>query len=260
MSFVVIIPARYGSTRLPGKPLADVGGRTMIEQVWHRASASSASRVIVATDDQRVHAVLQACGAEVCLTRPDHPSGTDRLQEVVTQLGLAEDQIVVNVQGDEPLIPPAVIDQLARNLADSNAGMATLAEPLMQAEALFDPNVVKVVAGKDGHALYFSRAPLPWDRDLFATAGARRGALPTGPWLRHVGIYAYRASLLQRFVDWPQGILEQLEKLEQLRALEHGERIHVALACEPIPAGVDTPADLERVRAQLAADAGEDTA
>lgn len=253
MNFVVIIPARHASTRLPGKPLADIHGRPMIEWVWRRASASTASRVVIATDDVRVQAAAEACGAEVCLTRADHISGTDRLQEVAERLSLPDDQIVVNVQGDEPLIPPAVIDQLAANLAVSDAGMATLAEPLTRAEALFDPNVVKIVTGSDDCALYFSRAPLPWDRDTFAEPAGVTGNLPAGgPWLRHIGIYAYRAGLLHRFVRWPQGRLEQLEKLEQLRVLEQGERIHVAPACVPIPPGVDTPADLERVRAFLA--------
>lgn len=256
MSFIVIIPARYASTRLPGKALADVGGRPMIEQVWRRASASGASRVVIATDDSRVQKALAGCGAEVCLTRADHVSGTDRLQEVAERLGLADDQIVINVQGDEPLIPPAVIDQLADNLANSNASMATLAEPLTRLETLFDPNVVKIVTGSDGCALYFSRAPIPWDRDALAAVGesSRSGELATeGPWLRHIGIYGYRVGLLHRFVGWPQGRLEQLEKLEQLRVLEQGERIHVAAACVPIPGGVDTPADLERVRSVLIA-------
>lgn len=253
MSFVVIIPARYASTRLPGKPLADIGGRPMIEHVWRRACESGAERVIIATDDPRVRDAATASGAEVCMTRADHASGTDRLEEVTAQLGLPDEAIVVNVQGDEPLLPPAVIDQVATNLAAADADMATLAEPLLQVHSLFDPNVVKLTTSAAGYALYFSRAPVPWDRDAFA--GGRPQALPAQtPWLRHIGLYAYRVRLLRRFVAWPQGQLEQLEKLEQLRVLEQGERIHVDRACAPIPAGVDTAADLERVRAALSAE------
>lgn len=267
MSFVVIIPARFASTRLPGKALADIGGRPMLEHVWRRACASAAERVIIATDHAQVAEVASAFGAEVCMTRADHASGTDRLQEVVQREGFAADQVVVNVQGDEPLIPPAVIDQVAANLsARPDAGMATLAEPITLRAQLFDPNAVKVVCADDGFALYFSRAPIPWHRDGFA-AIAESSALASddaslveGPWLRHIGIYAYRVGLLNRFVSWPSGRLEQLESLEQLRALEQGERIHVERACLTIPGGVDTPEDLERVRHYLLAqhaDAGE---
>jgi len=252
VSYTVVIPARYASTRLPGKPLLDIAGKPMIRHVWERASRSAATRVVIATDDERIGAVASAFGAEVCLTAADHQSGTDRLQETVSLLGLPDDAIIVNVQGDEPLIPPEVIDQVAANLAANPMhGMATLCEALQAIEQFLDPNIVKVVAGVDGTALYFSRAPIPWPRDAFAIA---RDALPPGmAAARHIGIYAYRAGFLHRFVAWPGGTLEALESLEQLRALEHGARIHVAEACAPIPGGVDTPADLARVNALLGA-------
>lgn len=251
MNYSVVIPARFASTRLPGKPLADIAGRPMIQHVWERARQSRAARVVIATDDRRVFEVAAGFGAEVCMTDPGHASGTDRLQEVARQLGFDDEHVLVNVQGDEPLLPPAVIDQVAANLqASAPARMATLVEPLRDPVQLRDPNVVKVVFDERHLALYFSRAPIPWDRDAFAgdTWPAQLGGL----WWRHIGLYAYRVSLLHDFVRWPAGRLEQLEKLEQLRALEQGVRIHVAEAAQPIPGGVDTPADLERVRALLA--------
>ncbi|WP_434456381.1 3-deoxy-manno-octulosonate cytidylyltransferase [Stutzerimonas urumqiensis] len=248
--FLVVIPARFASSRLPGKPLQLIAGKPMIEHVWRQATSSSASRVLVATDDARIVQACEAFGAEALLTRPDHESGTDRLAEVADQLALSDDAIVVNVQGDEPMIPPAVIDQVAQNLASNpQAAIATLAEPLREAESLFNPNVVKVLSDKAGQALAFSRAPLPWARDQFA---ADRDCLPEGvPYRRHIGIYAYRARLLRQFVAWGSCWLEETERLEQLRALWHGERIHVADAVSPLPAGVDTPDDLERVRRLL---------
>lgn len=246
MSFSVVIPARFASTRLPGKPLVDIAGKPMIQRVWDRARASSASRVMIATDDQRIAEVAAAFGAEVCLTDPDHPSGTDRLAEVARLQGFADQDILVNVQGDEPLIPPAVINQVAANLAaNPSAAIATLCEPLNAEEELRNPNAVKVVADRQGLALYFSRAPIPWPRDAFAAGEA----LPAAPaWARHIGIYAYRAGFLQRFVAWPPAEIERLEQLEQLRALYNGERIHVQQACETVPTGVDTEADLAAVR------------
>lgn len=252
MEFVVVIPARYASTRLPGKPLQDIAGKPMVQHVWEQARRSTASRIVIATDDERIMAACQGFGAEVLMTRVDHNSGTDRLAEVAAQLGLAADAIVVNVQGDEPLIPPALIDQVAANLAaNTAAGMATLAEPFTEAEHLFNPNVVKVVADASGLALTFSRAPLPWARDSFAK---QRDQLPEGtPFRRHIGIYAYRAGFLHDFVAWGPCWLEDTECLEQLRALWHGVRIHVADACETPPAGVDTPEDLQRVRQLLGA-------
>jgi 3-deoxy-manno-octulosonate cytidylyltransferase (CMP-KDO synthetase) len=263
MSFFVIIPARFNSTRLPGKPLLDIAGKPMLQWVWERACASAAERVIVATDDVRIAAVVDAFGGEVCMTRAEHESGTDRLQEVVERLQLDDEQIVVNVQGDEPLIPPRVIDQVALNLAGSErAGIATLAKRIREAEEVFNPNVVKVVVDNSQHALYFSRAAIPWDREAWTAAdlAAQRNQLIdgdaplAGEWARHIGIYAYRVGFLQRFVAWPMGRLERLEKLEQLRALENGVAIHVDEACVAIPAGVDTADDLARVRAVLAAD------
>jgi 3-deoxy-manno-octulosonate cytidylyltransferase (CMP-KDO synthetase) len=248
--FTVVIPARYGSSRFPGKPLKEIAGKPMIQHVWEQARKSSAARVVVATDDARIVDACLAFGAEVLLTREDHNSGTDRLAEVATQLGLAADAIVVNVQGDEPMIPPAVIDQVASNLAaHPEALMSTLAEPIDDVAALFNPNVVKVTSDINGLALTFSRAPLPWARDAFAND---RDQLPAGvPYRRHIGIYAYRAGFLHDFVRWGPCWLEDTECLEQLRALWHGVRIHVADALEAPPAGVDTAEDLERVRRLL---------
>ncbi|MCO6059333.1 3-deoxy-manno-octulosonate cytidylyltransferase [Pseudomonas sp. MOB-449] len=251
-AFTVVIPARYASTRLPGKPLQDIAGKPMVQHVWEQARRSAAQRVVVATDDARIVEACQAFGAEVLLTRAEHNSGTDRLAEVASQLGLASDAIVVNVQGDEPLIPPAIIDQVAANLAaHPEAGIATLAEPIQDVQALFNPNVVKVATDLGGLALTFSRAPLPWARDAFAVS---REQLPADvPYRRHIGIYAYRAGFLHDFVAWGPCWLENTECLEQLRALWHGVRIHVADALEAPPAGVDTPEDLERVRRLLGA-------
>ncbi|WP_314409170.1 3-deoxy-manno-octulosonate cytidylyltransferase [Pseudomonas kuykendallii] len=248
--FTVVIPARYASSRLPGKPLQEIAGKPMVRHVWEQARKSVARRVVIATDDERIVAACRAFGAEVLLTRADHNSGTDRLAEVAVQLGLADDAIVVNVQGDEPLIPPAIIDQVASNLAaHPEAGIATLAEPILDVASLFNANVVKVVSDLDGLALTFSRAPLPWARDAFATS---REQLPEGiPYRRHIGIYAYRASFLFDFVAWGPCWLESAESLEQLRALWHGVRIHVGDALEAPPTGVDTPEDLQRVRRLL---------
>lgn len=250
MAFKVVIPARFGSSRLPGKPLLDIAGKPMIAHVYERACRSAAAEVVVATEDARIEAAMASYGVRVVMTSPAHPSGTDRLQEVARQLGWHDDDIVVNVQGDEPLIPPEVINQVAANLeAASAAGIATLAEPLDSVEQLFNPNIVKLVRDIHDHALYFSRAPMPWARDLFATD---RSALPASPlYFRHLGIYAYRVRFLHDYVSWPPCALEQLESLEQLRALYHGVKIHVAVADVALPPGVDTLADLERVRALL---------
>ena len=251
-AYNIVIPARYASTRLPAKPLADIAGRSMLQRVWERACGASAQRVIIATDDDRILAHARAFGAEAVATRVDHPSGTDRLHEVAQQLGWPEDEIVVNVQGDEPLIPPVVIEQVAAALAgDAGVTAATLAEPIDDIERLFDPNVVKVVRDADARALYFSRAPIPWARDAFAAG--RPGQLPEpNTWLRHIGIYAYRVAALHRYVAWPRHALEILESLEQLRLLGMGERMRVDVACAEVPGGIDTAADLERVRALFA--------
>jgi 3-deoxy-manno-octulosonate cytidylyltransferase (CMP-KDO synthetase) len=247
MSFAVVIPARYASTRLPGKPLLDIAGKPMVQRVWERARESSAEQVVVATDDQRIAEVASDFGAQVAMTRADHPSGTDRLQEVAQQCGWADDQIVVNVQGDEPLIPPRVIDQVALNLAEAEAAqVATLCEPITRVEELRNPNAVKVVSDTAGYALYFSRAPIPWPREAFAQEGDH---MPSGEhWFRHIGLYAYRTAFLHQYVQWQPAAVEQLEQLEQLRVLHYGARIHVAEVAETVPAGVDTAADLEQIR------------
>ncbi|WP_093397485.1 3-deoxy-manno-octulosonate cytidylyltransferase [Halopseudomonas xinjiangensis] len=247
----VIIPARFASTRLPGKPLQDIAGKPMIQRVWEQARQSSALSVTVATDDQRIVDACRGFGADVVLTREDHPSGTDRLQEVVSHLELPANACVVNVQGDEPMLPPALIEQVAADLqAAPQASIATLAEPLTDIDALFNPNVVKVVTDQAGYALYFSRAPMPWCRDQFA--GGRPASLPADvAFRRHIGLYAYRVRFLHDYVSWPVSPLETVESLEQLRALWYGQRIHVADACVTPPAGVDTFEDLARVRSLL---------
>ena len=240
MAFVVIIPARYASSRLPGKPLKDIAGLPMIQRVWQQACKSSASRVVIATDDGRIKSVAEAFGAEVCMTREDHVSGTDRLQEVASQLNLAEDQVVVNVQGDEPLIPPMVIDQVASNLSKNEAaGVATLREAITLDEDLQNPNIVKVVASVSGLASYFSRAPIPWVRDKRLSEGCNAH--------RHIGIYAYRVAHLDRFVQWPVAPDEQAESLEQLRFLWNDVSIHVDDAIAEVPGGIDTEEDLKAI-------------
>ncbi|SDC82912.1 3-deoxy-manno-octulosonate cytidylyltransferase (CMP-KDO synthetase) [Massilia sp. PDC64] len=245
MGFVVIIPARLASTRLPNKPLADLGGKPMIVRVAERAQQSGASRIIVATDHADIAAACAAHGIEACMTRADHPSGTDRIAEVAHLLGLAPDAVVVNLQGDEPLIDPALLAACAARIS-SDVPMATCAHPLSDVADAFNPNVVKVVLDKLGRALYFSRATIPWHRDGFA---ATREQLPAGyvP-LRHIGLYAYSNAFLQRYPQLEPSPLESIEALEQLRVLWHGVPIAVHVTDEAPHAGVDTPADLERVR------------
>lgn len=245
----VVIPARFGSTRLPGKALADIGGHPMVYWVWCRACQSSAEAVVVATDHDGIADVMRGYGADVAMTRSDHPSGTDRLAEVAEQRGWSDGTIVVNLQGDEPLMPEANLAQVAMELmAHPEASIATLSEPLERLEDLYSPSVVKVVASVAGEALYFSRAPIPFPRDGESVSGQCLRVAQ-----RHVGLYAYRCGFLRRFVTWTQGDLEQLESLEQLRALSHGEIIRVVRAAETVPAGVDTPADLEHIRAIIRA-------
>lgn len=251
--FSVIIPARYASSRLPGKPLADIAGKPMIQHVWQQAQKSGAERIIIATDHTEVAAVARGFGAEVCMTSEKHNSGTERLAEVVAKCGLAADEIIVNVQGDEPLIPPAIIRQVAENLADNPVKMATLAVKIDDAEELFNPNVVKVLTDQNGFVLYFSRAVIPWDRDQFALL--KKGEinetelnLAKNSYLRHIGLYAYRAGFIQQYIAWQPTALEQIESLEQLRVLWYGEKIHLALANEVPAVGVDTFEDLEKVR------------
>jgi 3-deoxy-manno-octulosonate cytidylyltransferase (CMP-KDO synthetase) len=252
MPFSVVIPARYASSRLPGKPLVDIGGKPMIQHVYERALESEAVSVIIATDDQRIADVVKGFGADYVMTASTHSSGTDRLEEVVRSLGYYSDDIVVNVQGDEPLIPSRIINQVAHNLAaEAGASIATLCEKITDVESLFNPNVVKVVFDVKGFAQYFSRAPIPWARDQFATALPARLPLNMPEninYYRHIGIYAYRVKFLRSFVKWEPSPLETIECLEQLRALWNGEKIHVDLADEQPPAGVDTLEDLERVR------------
>ncbi|MGL6071582.1 3-deoxy-manno-octulosonate cytidylyltransferase [Craterilacuibacter sp.] len=244
--FVVVIPARMASSRLPGKPLADIAGKPMVVRVAERAAQSRASRVIVATDHADILAACLAHGIEAVLTRSDHASGTDRLAEVVVSLGLADGEIVVNVQGDEPLIDPALIDRLAELMRDAAVPMATMAHPIHDAADMFNPNVVKVVLDHRGRALYFSRAPIPYARDAFAQDV---NALPQDlPVLRHIGMYAYQAGFLSTYSALKPAALEAFEALEQLRVLWHGYSIMVATVDEAPAAGVDTPEDLERVR------------
>jgi len=242
--FIVAIPARYAASRLPGKPLRLLGGEPLVLHVARRALAAGAGEVWVATDDERIREALQDTAVRVAMTRTTHASGSDRLAECADIAGWPDDAVVVNLQGDEPFAPVAGIRTVAQALVDSGADMATLATPVETAEALFDPNTVKLVRAESGDALYFSRAPIPWHRDAFARD---RDTLPSsGPWLRHIGIYAYRAGFLRRFTRLPAGQLEQIESLEQLRVLEAGHRIAVALTPEPFPPGVDTPGDLAR--------------
>ncbi len=242
MHYRVVIPARYGSTRLPGKPLIDIAGKPMVVRVAEQALRSKATEVVVATDDARVVDALRESDADAVLTRADHRSGSDRVMEVAA--AWPDDAIVVNVQGDEPLIPPPVIDQVA-GLIDERCEVATLSEPITEPAAVFDPNVVKVVADRCGRALYFSRAPIPWHRDGFADGPPPQIGTQ---WGRHIGIYAYRVGALRAFVSYPPSPIEEIEALEQLRLLDHGHAIAVAAAEAPVPGGVDTPADVDRVR------------
>lgn len=247
MGFRIVIPARYASTRLPGKPLADIAGKPMVVRVAEAASKSGADEVWVATDDQRVFDAVHSHGHRVLMTRLDHPTGTDRLAEVAAQLAWVESDIVVNVQGDEPQMDPALVREVAAALAlDGQASIATAAHPLTDVDEFLSPNVVKVVSGENGRALYFSRAPIPWPRDAFA---ANRDALPAEfPARRHIGLYAYRVGFLRCYGQLQPAPTEQWESLEQLRALAHGYVIKV-VDCAHAPAGgVDTPGDLERVR------------
>ena len=250
MAFTVLIPARLASTRLPNKPLADIAGVPMVVRVAQRAAQSQAARVVVAADDAQIVAACTTHKVEAVLTRADHATGSDRLAEACTLLGAADDDLVVNVQGDEPLIAPAMIDACAALLAErTDCVMSTVAHAIDDAADLRNPNVVKVVCDAAGRALYFSRAPLPWWRDGYAQGIA---ALSDPPPLRHVGLYAYRAGFLRRFPSLPPSPLEALESLEQLRVLWHGERLAVHVSDSRPGPGVDTPEDLARVRALFA--------
>lgn len=254
-SFVVAIPARHASSRLPGKPLVDIGGRPLIAHVVERALESGAEEVVVATDDERIGRAAEAAGAGFCLTDADCASGTDRLAQCAARLAWPEERIVVNLQGDEPLLPGRWLDRVAGALDDNPEAMAsTLAVAETDAAAVFNPNVVKLVTDARGFALYFSRAPVPWHRDSF---GDRPGRLPEeGRWLRHIGVYGYRVAELARLASLPPTPAERAESLEQLRVLEHGGRIHVTVLDESPPPGVDTREDLDRVRRLLDEGAG----
>jgi 3-deoxy-manno-octulosonate cytidylyltransferase (CMP-KDO synthetase) len=256
MNLRVVIPARYASTRLPGKPLADIAGQPMIVRVAAAARRARTDGVWVATDDERIAAAVRQYGFDAVMTRANHVSGTDRIAEVADQLGWHDEDIVVNVQGDEPLLDPALIEAVAGALrGDPDAAIATAGHSLDAAADLFNPNVVKVVCDVRGRALYFSRAPIPWDRDRFAE---RRDELPADlPVQRHIGLYAYRTSFLRRFGQLAVSPLERCESLEQLRALWHGYPIQVVRVDHPPAPGVDTPEDLERVRGLF--DAGKDS-
>lgn len=253
MSYTVIIPARFQSSRLPGKPLMDIDGLPMIQWTWQQAKKSDAERIIIATDSQQVKTVCESFGAEVCLTREDHQSGTERIAEVIEKCALADNEIIVNVQGDEPMLPPELIHQVAEGLAfNPQISMATLCEPIDCVETVFDPHAVKVSRNAGNLAINFSRAPLPWSRDTFLTDSK---TLPDNwPYKRHIGLYAYRAGFVQQYINWPECALEQVEKLEQLRVLWHGESILVLDSLCDAGVGVDTPEDLEQVRQLLTAD------
>jgi 3-deoxy-manno-octulosonate cytidylyltransferase (CMP-KDO synthetase) len=244
--FKVVIPARYGATRLPGKPLRMLAGKPLVQHVFERAMESGADEVVVATDDERIRLAAEQFGARAYMTSSEHRSGTERLSEVASGLNYPADAIVVNLQGDEPLLPPALINQVAQDLATHpEADIATLCAPLTQTGQLFDPSVVKVVMDRAGFALYFSRAPIPWDRGQFDSDPAQM--VIKSDYYRHIGLYAYRCGFLREYVERPPCRAEELEALEQLRALWYGYRIHVAQAVEEPAAGVDTEADLLRV-------------
>jgi 3-deoxy-manno-octulosonate cytidylyltransferase (CMP-KDO synthetase) len=248
--FHVIIPARFASTRLPGKPLALIGERPLVQWVWQRAVESGAASVLIATDDERIQLAVSKFGADCLMTSAHHASGTDRIADVVRARGFAADDIIVNLQGDEPTMPAEVVAETAQALRDVAArDIATAVAPIASLREFLDPNCVKALRANNGRALYFSRAPVPWPRDSVVDQQPTAFA---GAW-RHIGIYAYRVRSLLQFAAWPPTPLETTEKLEQLRALEHGMHIHLVTLAHSPPAGVDTPEDLERVRAALTA-------
>jgi 3-deoxy-manno-octulosonate cytidylyltransferase (CMP-KDO synthetase) len=247
--FKVVIPARFGSTRLHGKPLLNIAGKPMIAHVCERAKEANADDIIVATDDERIFNMVAELGFKAVLTRENHESGTERIAEVAEKLGWADDTIIVNLQGDEPLLPADYIRQVAQALANQNqAGIATIAAKIHDADEIFNPNAVKVVLDKKGYALYFSRAPIPWNRATFAT---RKEISAEFSHFRHIGLYAYTAGFLKKYCAWEASPLEQIEALEQLRILWHGEKILVQIVGKTPPAGVDTLEDLQRVEAFL---------
>ncbi len=249
---IIVIPARYASTRLPGKPLADVAGKTLIERVYDCAKEAGAERIIIATDDERIAEAAKKFRAQTCLTSASHVSGTDRLAEVIQRLGIPDSTIVVNLQGDEPLMPPSLIREVADSLAShTDAVVATACYPMTDPYEFGNPNVVKVVMDESGYALYFSRAPIPWPRERMAAGTSDK---PIDAY-RHIGLYAYRAGFVKEYAAWPLCPPEQAEQLEQLRVLWHGRRIAVHVSEELPGPGVDTPEDLERVRQLFSAPA-----
>ena len=251
MNFKVVIPARYASSRLPGKPLLDIAGQPMIQHCYNRGVESGATEVVVATDDERIATRVAEFGGEVCMTAASHRSGTERIAEVATERGWPDEAVVVNLQGDEPTMPPALVHQVAAAMeSHQRASITTLCTAITDRETLFNPHVVKVVMDADGYALYFSRAPIPWHRDEFVLG---KSLLPSNTaFFRHVGLYAYRVGYLKQYVGWEQAAMEQAESLEQLRVLWHGGSIHVSVAAEPPGHGVDTEDDLHLVREELA--------
>ncbi len=251
LAFKVVIPARYASSRLPGKPLLDIAGKPMIAHVCERAQEADADEVVVATDDQRIFKAVSELGIKAVMTRVDHQSGTERIAEVASLCGWSDDDIIVNLQGDEPLIPPESIREVASALASQKlAGIATLAANIIDLEEIFNPNAVKVVLNQAGYALYFSRAPIPWERGVFDLPD--KAPTASLPYLRHIGLYAYRVDFLNRYCSWPASILESVEALEQLRILWQGEAILVKVIDKTPEAGVDTDEDLLRVARVLA--------
>ena len=251
MSFIVVIPARFGSTRFPGKPLALIKGKPMIQHVYERSLQAGAQDVIVATDDKRIGSVVEGFAGKVCYTGNQHESGTERIAEVLSKLGISNDTIVVNVQGDEPFIPPQNITQVAHKLMEASANpnmqMATLCFPIIAQAELHNPNVVKVNFAENGKALYFSRAPIPYDRNWVENTQI----MQDNAYFRHVGIYAYKASFIHEYIKLSPSHYEKIESLEQLRVLYHGYDIHVSIASQAPPHGVDTPEDLDRLNSYM---------
>lgn len=259
MSFSVVIPARFASSRLPGKPLLDIAGKPLIQHVYESAAKSNANRVIIATDDARIESVAKGFGANVCMTTSYHRSGTERIAEVIQTLRFNQDDIVVNVQGDEPMLPPELINQVAQQLHEfTDAKISTLCTRIDDDADLFNPNVVKVVRDNQGYALYFSRSPIPWDRSRFPSqmsqfAFHNLAVCEHNTYYKHIGLYAYTAGFVLHYINYPQSSLEQLESLEQLRALQNGHRIYVGEAQQDCGIGVDTEEDLHKVRQILSA-------
>lgn len=246
MEFRVIIPARYDSTRLPGKVLADIKGKPMLQHVYERAIESGADSVVIATDSPKISKVAQAFGAKVCMTSAEHQSGTERIAEAALALDYAPDEIVVNVQGDQPFILPQAVRQVAEDLEKhDNVKISSICERIVRGEDLFNPSVVKVVLNWRNYAIYFSRAPIPWDSEQFKNPDK---VVPNEQHYKHVGLYAYRVSFLQEYIQWTASPLERMESLEQLRILWNGTRMHMVISKDRIPPEVNTPEDLEKAR------------